>query len=278
VIEKSQTLGFDTGFDTGFHTLHVRRFAAPRGAPVVCLHAIAHDGRDFDDLRRRLAPDFDVIAPDWPGHGESGSDGSPPRAAGYAAHIEHLLDALAGPRVILIGNSIGGAAALTVAARRPDRVRGLVLCNAGGLAPLDGAARFVIANMARFFDAGARGASWYPAAYRFYYERLVLPRETRRRAEIIADGVAKAPVLADAWRGFAEADSDIRALAPRVACPTLLAWARDDMIVAWSRARKAALAIPHRRVAKFRGGHAPFLEDADAFERVFRDFARELTA
>ncbi len=46
----------------------------------------------------------------------------------------------------------------------PDRSAGLAPGKAGGLAPLDGAARFVIGHMESFFRAGKRGAVWFFAA------------------------------------------------------------------------------------------------------------------
>ena len=246
----------------------------------MCLHAIAHDGRDFDDLARRLETDFEVIAPDWPGQGLSPDDGHKPAAAHYADVLAALLDSAGIERPILLGNSIGGAAAIAYAARHPERVRGLVLCNAGGLAPIDAFARRAIAGMQSFFAAGAAGASWFPAAYRFYYRRLVLPKAParQRRGAIIAEGPARAALLAQAWGAFALDESDLRPLASSIQCPTLFAWARSDRIIPWSRSRTAALRFPQAHVRLLRGGHAAFLEDPARFERAFRQFAQELPA
>ncbi len=255
--------------------LHVRRQG--RGAPVLCLHAIAHDGRDFDDLAERLGGDFEIIAPDWPGQGLSAPAG-PTNVTHYADLLATLIDELGVERPIIIGNSIGGAAAMRYAARDPSRVRGLVLSNAGGLIEIDDGLRSAICAMQRFFAAGARGAWWFPAAYRFYYRRLVLPRgqARARRDAIIAEGAAKAALLAEAWSSFAQPDNDLTAQAAHITCPTLFAWAKGDRIIPWSRSRAAALRFPHARVQLLRGGHSAFLEDPDRFERAFRAFAKEI--
>ena len=42
------------------------------GPVVLCLHAIGHGARDFEDLSRRLGPQYRVIALDFPNHGNSG--------------------------------------------------------------------------------------------------------------------------------------------------------------------------------------------------------------
>src|SRR5262245_12720077 len=95
------------------------------GPPIVCLHAIGHGASDFSRLQARLRQRHRVIAVDWPGQGRSGADRVPPSAARYAELLDGLLDALALPSVVLIGNSIGGAAALRYAASHPQRVERL---------------------------------------------------------------------------------------------------------------------------------------------------------
>lgn len=252
--------------------LHIRRHG--RGAPVLCLHAIAHDGRDFDDLAARLDRDFEVIAPDWPGQGLSAPDTAPFSVIRYADLLAALIDELGLRRPIIVGNSVGGAAAVHYALRAPHNVRALVLCNAGGLIPMDRSVRDAIGAMQKFFAAGARGAWWWPRAYRFYYEALVLPRAPRgRREAIVADGKAQAQLLSDAWAAFGSADNDLTARAHEIACPTLFAWAKGDRLIPWSRSRAAAGRFRNGRVSLLRGGHAAFLEDPDAFEQAFRAFA-----
>ena len=245
--------------------LAVRRWGA--GPQILCLHAAGHGAGDFAGLAARLAGRFEVIAVDWPGQGRSPADGAPVRAERYADLLLALCEALRLQRPALVGNSIGGAAALSAVARAPERFSALVLCNPGGLAHLDAFANFAVGRMAAFFRAGARGAAWFPAAFAAYYRWIVLPapaaRDQRRR--IIAAGRELAPVLAEAWAGFAEPSADIRALPARVTLPVWLAWARGDAFVAWSRSKAAALRFPDHQLTLFPGGHAPFLEAPDAF-------------
>jgi pimeloyl-ACP methyl ester carboxylesterase len=243
------------------------------GQTVVCLHAVAHGASDFAALGARLAPRYRVLAPDWPGHGWSSDDREPPTALRYAAILGRFLDALALRDVVLVGNSIGGAAAIAYAARHPERVRGLVVENPGGLDPQDRLAAVVIAAMVRFFAAGARGASWFPAAYGAYY-RLVLPARAaaEQRRRVVAAGSELAPLLRDAWRGFGEPGADRRADLRRVACPTLVAWAERDRFVQLRRARPALRALPHATLRRFPAGHAAHLETPDAFAEALERF------
>ena len=102
-----------------------------RGQPIVCLHAIAHGARDFEELAARVGDAFEIIALDWPGHGLSPHDGHAPDAAHYGDVLSAALDALQLEKPVLLGCSIGGAAALRVAAGRPEKIAGLVLRKCG---------------------------------------------------------------------------------------------------------------------------------------------------
>jgi pimeloyl-ACP methyl ester carboxylesterase len=253
------------------------RLAAMRrgsGFRIICRSAIAHGARDFEDLARRIGDKFEIIAIDWPGHGASPPDGAAPTPAHYADLVVAAMDALGIKRAILLGNSIGGATALRVAADVPERVAGLVLCNAGGLVKITPFARLVIRRMAAFFYAGEIGKTWFPRAYRFYYTRFVLPRAPKEHRErIIAAGPEMAATLREAWTHFADPDADARDLVASVQCPVLVAWAKSDRIIQWSRSKRAARKFRNRTIKLFRGGHAAFLEDPGRFAKALRSFA-----
>ena len=244
------------------------------GASVLCLHAIGHGGRDFDALAERL-PDNELLLIDWPGQGNSPADatGAGPTAGRYAEIAAGVLDAIGVSRAVVLGNSIGGAAAIELVAARPDLVRALTLCDPGGLAPVDTVARLVIGRMVAFFAAGARGASWFPSAFAVYY-RFVLPAPAAapQRRRIVAAGRETAGVLRDAWAGFLLPAADVRATLAALDVPILFAWSKSDRIVALSRSRDAIAQARRGTVQVFPGGHAAFLEAPDRFAAAFRAF------
>ena len=245
-----------------------------QGTPVICLHAIGHGARDFETLAVFLSDSFEIIALDWPAQGSSQDDGRAPTAANYELTLEAALDALHLERVILLGNSIGGATALRLAANRPERVEALVLCNAGGLLKITPFVRFLIRRHVAFFRAGERHAQWFSRFFGFYYRRMILPRANAQAERIIASCYEIAGVLRQAWEGFAKPDADIRALVSRVKCPVFVAWAKSDYGNVLLT-RKAARRFGDLRIEFFRGGHAAFLEDTERFARAFRQFAKD---
>ncbi|MCH6170154.1 alpha/beta hydrolase [Pseudonocardia alaniniphila] len=77
----------------------------------------------------RLAPHFDVIAPDARGHGASGWDGRPFDTADLAADLAALLDGLGLASAHVLGMSMGGSVAIEFAGTHQARVERLVLAD-----------------------------------------------------------------------------------------------------------------------------------------------------
>lgn len=244
------------------------------GPAVVCLHATGQGARDYDLFAERVQDRFSIFALDWPGHGDSPADTRPASAKRYAEILAGAVDALGLRDIMLIGNSIGGAAAIAYGAAYPDRVRGLVLCDSGGLAPVNLVTRLYCRWMARRFARGAAGdaafADWFA---RYYATILTEPAAAWRRKEIVANGPAVAGVLEQAWASFATQDADLRHLVPSLTMPILYAWGSKDRTLRWSWSRQAATRAPRHSVQHFKAGHAAFLEQPDEFGHAFERFA-----
>lgn len=246
------------------------------GVPLVCLHAIGHGGGDFAALSAALREQYEVIRIDWPGQGRSPPDRQPASAARYAALLEELLDVLRIENPVLLGNSIGGAVALLLAARRP--LRALVLCDSGGLVPVSAFVRLVVSLFVRFFAAGARGAPWFARWFARYYRYLVLPQPAAaaQRERIIASAYEVAPILHQAWQSFARPEADLRALAASLDLPIWCAWSRSDRVIPLWMCRPAIARMRRARLSVFKGGHSAFLEQPEAFLRELQVFLSRL--
>ena len=111
------------------HGGQARREPGPQAAAnLVCLHASASSGRQWQALQRRLTGRYEVLSPDL-----SGSGDSPPwpserelTLADEVAMLEPAFEA-AGELPHLIGHSYGGAVAVRAALTYPGRFRSLVL-------------------------------------------------------------------------------------------------------------------------------------------------------
>jgi pimeloyl-ACP methyl ester carboxylesterase len=115
--------------------LYARVYDGPAAgaAPVLCLHGLTRNGRDFEDLAPHLQQRYRVIVPDVRGRGLSARDPNPQnyQPAIYLQDILTLIDTVAAQRVAVIGTSMGGLLAMMMAVGHRDRVSGVVLNDMG---------------------------------------------------------------------------------------------------------------------------------------------------
>ncbi|MDT4947183.1 MAG: hypothetical protein QOH14_3916 [Pseudonocardiales bacterium] len=104
------------------------------GPPLVLLHGFSSSLDTWDGWVRQFAGKRRVIRLDLPGFGLTGPapDGNY-TAARYVGVVTELLDKLGVERTDIAGNSMGGRTALMFALAHPERVRKLILVDAGGL-------------------------------------------------------------------------------------------------------------------------------------------------
>jgi pimeloyl-ACP methyl ester carboxylesterase len=107
------------------------------GPPLVMLHGFGSSLYTWDGWVRQLAGTRRLIRLDLPGFGLTGPapDGDY-RAERYVRVVAALLDRLGVGRTDIAGNSLGGRTALMFALDHPERVRKLILVDAGGFAPM----------------------------------------------------------------------------------------------------------------------------------------------
>lgn len=238
---------------------------------LVMLHGWGLNGAVFDRLAAQLAPQFDVLQLDLPGHGRSTAD---------VAVLERGIDALAaqlatevdgnwpadGVPLHLLGWSLGGMAALALAAAAPRRFRRLTLLAstpcfvARGDWP-HGLAAAVLEQFAAHLQDD------YPRTVHEFLELQV--RGSAQAASVLRDlqaalaarGAATPRALA-AGLGLLRS-TDLRRQLGAVGLPTLVIGGQYDRVTPPWAMRALAAALPrgeYRELA--RAGHAPFLSHA----------------
>jgi len=100
-----------------------------KGPCVVLLHGFLESKLFFDRLVQDLNKSFRCISIDLLGHGESGNIGYIHTMEDMADQINTILEQLKIRKVIFVGHSMGGYAALAFAELYPEKVRGLCLLN-----------------------------------------------------------------------------------------------------------------------------------------------------
>jgi len=98
----------------------------PVGAPpIVFVHGAMMGRAVWSPQVAALADRYRCISVDLPGHGTQ--RGKPFSLDGAAAGVAAAIDQAAGGRAVVVGLSLGGYVSMTVAARYPEKVRGLVI-------------------------------------------------------------------------------------------------------------------------------------------------------
>lgn len=102
---------------------------APAAAPpvtVIAVHGNGGGGFRFSLVAERVPATIRLVAPDLPGFGAAGRSAPLPTMRAYAEWLADMVDATAGPRVLL-GHGIGGAFVLEFLQRYRDMVDGVIL-------------------------------------------------------------------------------------------------------------------------------------------------------
>jgi len=223
----------------------------PDAPPAVLVHGLGGSSLNWTDLMGMMRADADCWAPDLGGFGAS----PPPRDGdmsprGYAANLAEFIDQeLLGARVHLLGNSMGGAVALQLAARRPDLVRSLTLISPAlpalhatrgnvhlPVIAVPGVGEKLVPRYASI-AAEARVKATIDACFADP-KRLPEPRlaeaiaETKERDEYPYTAEAFLRALRGLLKTFMDAGADRPwKLAERVQCPTLVIYGRKDPLI-----------------------------------------------
>lgn len=99
--------------------------------PLVMIHGAGGNHQHFLGLARYLKDVAGCVPVDLPGHGRHAGPARP-ALEGYAEALVSGMDELGLSQVVLLGHSMGGGVALSLALRYPARVKGLVLLGTGG--------------------------------------------------------------------------------------------------------------------------------------------------
>ncbi|MEX0341416.1 MAG: alpha/beta fold hydrolase [Erythrobacter sp.] len=116
-------------------TLHFREYGTPGDRPpVICLHGLTRNARDFDALAPHIAGQgWRVLVPSMRGRGDSDySEESDSYALPtYVGDLQALLDQEQIDRFVSIGTSMGGLITMLLAQDQPTRIAGAVLNDIG---------------------------------------------------------------------------------------------------------------------------------------------------
>lgn len=113
--------------------LYAKRYGTTGGMPVLCMHGLTRNHRDFEPLIEALPKKYDILAVDQRGRGKSEYDAdlSNYRPDVYIKDMEMLLNHLGVRKAHLIGTSMGGLMSMLMMKAMPQRVASVVMNDIG---------------------------------------------------------------------------------------------------------------------------------------------------
>lgn len=264
---------------------HIRTSAAEThyleaggGPPVVLVHGSGPGSSAYSNWRLvvpTLAAEHRCLAPDLSGFGATTTDSPPtPDVWRWADEVLALLDALEVERADVVGNSMGGAVALALAVRAPERVGRIVAMGSVGVPfrltdALDAVWGYrpsleAMRDLVRRFAYDPRYAD-DEALVRLRYEASADPVTAERYARLF-------PAPRQRWIDAAVIGDDaLRA----IRSPFLAVHGRDDQVVPLETSLRLVDLIPDSRLVVFpRCGHWVQIERSVEFAALVAWFLR----
>jgi pimeloyl-ACP methyl ester carboxylesterase len=143
-------------------TLHYRDYAGSAGRPpLLCLHGLTRNARDFEPLAERFAGEWRLIVPEMRGrgHSEYARDSASYSLPTYIDDVLLLLRRLDCGPVAIVGTSMGGMMALLLAQARAWPIAAVVLNDIGPELEPAGATR-----IRAYVGQGGSSETWMHAA------------------------------------------------------------------------------------------------------------------
>lgn len=247
------------------------------GPPLVLVAGLASDSASWAPLRPGLAARFDLILPDNRCAGRTRPMPCPTGRELMLADLLALLDALALPRVHLLGHSLGGLLALHLAARHPARVASVIAMGTTGRVTAARAA--ALAGLGAVYGAAGVADETF---FRLLYPWLFGPGFFER-PETVAEA-ARASVAyphrqpPEGYRAQVAALAEFREAAPvaAISCPVLAVTGALDLV---APPAEVAAAFAGRELAVIPGAaHALHWEAPEAVLAAVTGFLARVTA
>jgi 3-oxoadipate enol-lactonase len=258
--------------DIGGVSVHFRHRRAAGGAPVLAfINSLGTDFRIWDDVADILTPDVSVLAYDKRGHGLTGQAGGVRSIDDHVDDLAGLLDHLGIEEAVLCGLSIGGLIAQGFVARRPQAVRGLILCDT---AAKIGTAQSWNARIATVECGGIE------AIADSVMEKWFTPAFHRDRPADLAGYrtmLVRQPAAGYVGSCVALREADYTQAVRAISVPTLCVVGDQDGSTPPELVREAAALIPGARFEIIAGaGHIPCVEQPEALASLIRGFIASL--
>jgi abhydrolase domain-containing protein 6 len=239
---------------------------------IVLIHGFAANKENWVRFAGYLTPDYHVVIPDLPGHGESVKDFN--MKYDWTDQVQYLHDILGRLNIgkfHMAGSSMGGAISCLYAASYPDQVMSLLLIDPAGIYRYEceltqrlkeGKNPLIVTcpdDFDKLIDFALEKKPYIP-----------WPVNSVMAEKAVENQAINKKIFADMQvsRGF-----DFEDTIQKITAPTLIFWGAQDRIISVKNATLFEQLIPGSKKIVFEGvGHAPMIEIPEKSANLYIEF------
>jgi pimeloyl-ACP methyl ester carboxylesterase len=234
---------------------------------VVLVHGNTASLNWWKPLMKAFQDDFDFLALDLKGYGESPACAPNVTIDQHAADIYELVKEKDFGQFILVGHSLGGTVAMRFAANYPEMLSGLMLVSTTRSYPP------IPKMMIQFNKLLLRIKAFRVMALK----KLMLQKELEPAffEELVEDVRKSLPSVV--YNTLAFDGQDFARDGVKFTKPVLVVHGKKDPLLPLAEADKSVAAYPTSKLELMEGmGHCPIVEDVEAFGNILKKFAAEV--
>jgi pimeloyl-ACP methyl ester carboxylesterase len=245
------------------------------GTPILLLHGFESSVLEFRRLLPLLATENETWAVDLLGFGFTDRiAGIPFSPSAIKTHLYYFWKTLIQSPVILVGASMGGAAAIDFTLTHPEAVKKLVLIDSAGVAGGSIMSKYMFPPLDYFAAEFLRNPKVRASISRAAYKNKIL-------ASIDAQVCAALHLQSSNWNkaliAFTKSGgySSFKKRLAQIQQPTLILWGKEDRILGTSDAYRFKREIAHSKLIWIQDcGHVPHLEQPQITAQHILEFIK----
>jgi 3-oxoadipate enol-lactonase len=241
------------------------------GGPwLTFIHQLAGDHSVWDQMAGYFREDYTVLRYDLRGHGDTAVSPSAFTIDDLADDLAELLDKVGAPSTHVVGLSIGGMVAQTLAAHHADKVDTLTVVGAPAFIPDDARPTFS-QRAAAVREKGTASLTdatlerWLTPAFRKAHPEV---------SEVIGETIASTPAEGFARAAEAVSRFDVRDKLRGIGKPTLVVAGEHDSGTPPAASKVVAETVPGAQFHLLDAAHLSPVEQSQRFSALLDDFLR----
>lgn len=248
-----------------------------RGRPVLLLHGWLNSWALWRNSIEILGRDFRTYALDFFGFGDSDAPTADYSVSNFVSMVNQFMDRMGIIRAPIIGHSMGGTVALSVAMRYPEKVVKVGVVGS----PIQGSSLSPLLKVAAYrgwselaeaspvlYDLFQKGFKPFLRGYSY-----LLAKDGRALGDMLSTDAAKL-AFGPFWESVNTLrNTDLTPHLNQITLPVLGVYGKRDNIVDPKQYKILKAQVPHSTIAYFEAsGHFPMLDEPDRFHKTLREF------